>query len=308
METILDIRGVHQWFTAWSGLFRKPTTTHVLHDVSLQISEGEIVSLLGPTGCGKSTLFRCILGTVPQKKGIIHINGNPVCEPTAQCGIVFQAYSLYPFLSALENVAIGLVLQQTSIPQRILHQAVTLFWWPHGKAFRKTWLEKAAHILERVGLAEHMHKYPHQLSGGQRQRVAIAQAIIMNPKVLLLDEPLGALDTTTRRRLQEYLLELVKQFHTTVLLVTHDVDEAIFLGNRVVGLSQLWKYEGDGPHPGARIVYDKPAFRGEKHEQGFLDQVAEIEAIAYKPKAQLRVDELKAYILTNSKGAFHALR
>ncbi len=299
--TVLNIDGVHQWFTSDPGLFSKPTTTFVLHDVTLCMEKAEIVSLLGPTGCGKSTLFRCVLGTVPQKKGTIHIADQVVDGPFVQCGVVFQAYSLYPWLTALENVAIGLELRDTSIPQRIFHRGLATLWRPYKKHFRRLWLVSAEHILERVGMAEHLHKYPHQLSGGQRQRVAIAQAIIMNPSVLLLDEPFGALDTTTRRRLQEYLLELVKQFQTTVLLVTHDVDEAIYLGDRVVGLSQYWKYEGDGPHPGARIVYDKAAYRGQPNEPGFLEQVREIETIAYKPKTPLRLGELRQFIVPTSQ-------
>ncbi len=243
----LEIEGVSHWFGS----------NKVLNDVNLQIADGQIVALVGPSGCGKSTLLRAILGTHPPKAGRIIADGIEITRPTRAVGIVYQHYTLYDFLTAQYNVALGLKLDQTSIPYR-------LFQYPKWRELRQQHLCQAGEFLCKVGLGSAIDRYPHELSGGMRQRVAIAQAMIMRPKILLLDEPFGALDESTRTDLQMMLLmfyqenliakEEGKDPPYTILIVTHELNEAIYVSDRVVGLSQ---YHDDGKN-GATIVYDRP--------------------------------------------------
>ncbi len=259
-EIVLECRNISHWFG----------THRVLHDIHLKIIRGEIVSLVGPSGCGKSTLLRAIVGTHPPCQGqvLIHASGEReaavVTGPGRDRGIVYQQYSLFPFLTARENVAIGLMLDQTSIPFRI-------FRFPQWRALRKQHLQASAELLETLKLGEAVHLYPHQMSGGMRQRVAIAQALIMKPSILLLDEPFGALDEATREELQKMLLTLYSENCAckergqappyTILIVTHELNEAIYVGDRIVGLSQYWNWResGEKEHPGATVVYDRVA-------------------------------------------------
>ncbi|MBN1908308.1 MAG: ABC transporter ATP-binding protein [Pirellulales bacterium] len=230
----------------------------VLHDVNLDVAAGQVVALVGPSGCGKSTLLRAILGTHPPNQGTILADGQPVRGPTRNVGIVYQHYSLYDFLTAQKNVAFGPMLDETSI----LYRTFCLLKW---RAKRRRHLEEAVCLLEKVGLGEAIDQYPSQMSGGMRQRVAIAQALIMKPKVLLLDEPFGALDEATREELQRMLLDLYqenvqakregRQPPHTIVLVTHELNEAIYVADRVIGLSQFHS----GGEQGATIVYDKAA-------------------------------------------------
>lgn len=230
----------------------------VLNHVNLRVGEGQVVALVGPSGCGKSTLLRAILGTHPPTQGRILVGGKPVTRPTRNVGIVYQHYSLYDFLTARQNVAFGLMLDQTSTPYRVFKY----FSW---RKLRQRHLEQADAVLEKVSLYEARNLYPHEMSGGMRQRVAIAQALIMEPHVLLLDEPFGALDEATREELQLMLLQLYAENVRarnenrsppyTVIIVTHELNEALFVSDRIVGLSQ---YHSDGAN-GATIVYDKPA-------------------------------------------------
>ncbi|MBI4181612.1 MAG: ABC transporter ATP-binding protein [Candidatus Aenigmarchaeota archaeon] len=287
---VVDLQKVCQWFPKGDGVVR------VLHNVSLAMGKQEVVSLVGPSGCGKSTLLYAILGTQPPKSGTVLVAGREVKTPGPDRGIVYQDYSLFPFLTALQNVALGLLLHNTSFPSRTFRPLKT---WRLRREFR----ERAEDVLEKVGLKDHMHKLPSELSGGQRQRVAIAQAVIMNPAVLLLDEPLGALDSTTREQLQMFILEMVDLFHPSILFVTHDVEEALFLGDRVVGLSQHWKHEGDDPHPGATIVYDKVVPHSssleDKRQADFTELVEEIRRSVYKPPQLLPLHELGRHIQRN---------
>src|SRR5262245_8109056 len=215
----------------------------VLHEVELQLPRGQFLSPVGPSGCGKSTLLRAILGTHPTLEGRIEIwqhggtVGSIVTGPGPDRGIVYQQYALYPFLTAVQNVAVGLMLDQTSIPFRI-------FQWPKWRRLRKQHLAEAAAMLERVRLADALHLYPYEMSGGMRQRVALAQALIMKPEIILLDEPFGALDEATREDLQKLLLSLhdenVAKTRTgcvpshTLIIVTHELNEALLVGDRVV--------------------------------------------------------------------------
>ncbi len=282
MDTVLELRGVGHWF----GLKK------VLHDVNLKVIRGEIVSLVGPSGCGKSTLLRAILGTHPPRTGDVLMNGIPVRSPGRDRGIVYQRYSLYPFLTAQQNVALGLMFDQTSLHFRLFR----FFQW---KKIEKTFLARAAELLVRLGLGEALGHYPAELSGGMCQRVAIAQALIMRPEILLLDEPFGALDEATREDLQAMLLELYQENLKaieekqppphTILIVTHELNEALYVGDRVVGLSQHWRWEDTGlaGPPGATIIYDSVApdyAPGEEREIGaFLEQRRELRVAVYEP-------------------------
>lgn len=252
----LAVQNVFHWFGS----------NHVLNDVNFEVAAGQIVAVVGPSGCGKSTLLRAVLGTHPPKKGTILADRKPVTAPTRDVGIVYQHYSLYDFMTARENVAFGLKLDRTSTPFRI-------FCYPQWRTMRADHLAAADALLEKVQLSEAAHLYPGEMSGGMRQRVAIAQALIMKPKILLLDEPFGALDEATREELQLMLLRLYDENQQairagqkapfTILMVTHELNEALYVSDRILGLSQ---YHQEGAS-GARIVYDKkaPVFHPSDH-------------------------------------------
>jgi NitT/TauT family transport system ATP-binding protein len=275
--------------------------------VNFSIIRGEVVSLIGPSGCGKTTLLRAIVGTHPPKKGKVIIFSDmlkapemEVTQPGRDRGIVYQRYSLFPFLTAQENVALGLMLDQTSIPFRMFRP---LKW----RKMRKDHLEQASALLEKLGLVNAIKRYPHELSGGMCQRVAIAQALIMEPEILLLDEPFGALDEATREELQRMILTLYlencvahqqnRKPPYTILLVTHELNEAIFVADRVLGLSQYWNWQDkDYPvPPGATIVYDKvaPVFApdAEKKYESFVEQREEIRRVVFNPESCLERDQ-----------------
>jgi NitT/TauT family transport system ATP-binding protein len=222
----------------------------VLNNVDLHVQRGEFVTLVGPSGCGKSTLLRLILGADRPTAGSVRVNGDPVLGLSRDRGIVFQQYSLFPHLRVLENVSIGPVLEATSLVERYLLL-------PSFFRKRRVGRMRAREYLGRVGLEPRdAEKFPYELSGGMRQRVAIAQAMIMRPQVLLMDEPFGALDHNTRTEMQLFLLEQWKEYGTTVIFVTHDLDEACFLGTRVLGLTQYWSTDGGHPGEGAVIGTD----------------------------------------------------
>jgi NitT/TauT family transport system ATP-binding protein len=255
---ILSVSGVHQSFGRQS----------VLHDVNLQIMQGQFVALVGPSGCGKTTLFNAILGTTPPKAGTVEASGLRVTGPNRNVGVVYQRYGLYQFLTAEQNVAFGLMLDQTEWYHRTF---MPWRWWP----LRKRHLDEARAMLTKVKLGHVMKSYPYQLSGGQQQRVAICQSLVMRPGILLLDEPFGALDESTRESLQKMLLHLYRENVEakkrgedppwTVLFVTHELNEAFYVSDRVVGLSRNWyevRPDGsrlEGSVLGATKVWDKCA-------------------------------------------------
>ena len=304
---ILECRGVRHWF----GDRRRDTRKNVLYDINLKIIPGEIVSLVGPSGCGKSTLLRAIVGTHPPREGnvLIYPKEQPhreevVSSPSWKIGIVYQRYSLFPFLTALKNVAIGPLLDQTSIPFRLFKA----FSW---RKIRKEHLQEAKELLEKIGLGDAINQYPSQMSGGMCQRVAIAQALIMKPEVLLLDEPFGALDEATREELQKMLLTLYlenlearrdgKRCPYTVLIVTHELNEAIYVGDRVVGLSQYWnwKEKDHQEFPGATIIYDRVApVYGPDQERNFgefFKQRNEIRKVVFEPTFCQDAEQFKTF-------------
>ncbi len=215
----------------------------VLEDIDLAVKQKEFCTVVGPSGCGKSTLLRLILGQERESSGVMLMDGAPLLHPGPDRGIVYQKYSLFPHLTILENIMAGKQLSQ-----------------PLWKKFstRKTAKEEALVYLASVQLADHADKYPHQLSGGMQQRVAIAQALIMHPRILLMDEPFGALDPGTRETMQLLILEVWEKYGMTIFFVTHDLEEAVFLGTRILVLSQFYTHETKAPEAphGARIVAD----------------------------------------------------
>ena len=187
-----------------------------LQNFSLDIAAGELVVLVGSSGCGKSTLLRMLIGLEPVTQGEIRINGEPVRGVGKERGIVFQEPRLFPWLTVIDNVMLGLADEKLS---------------------RGVKRQRALAMLERVQLQEFAHALPSRLSGGMAQRVAIARGLIASPQILMLDEPFGALDALTRHTLQHELLHIHRSTGTTTLLVTHDVEEAVALADRVVVLS-----------------------------------------------------------------------
>jgi len=229
----------------------------VLDNINLKVLPGQIVAVVGPSGCGKSTLLKAILGTHPATQGEILTDGQPVRGPNRNVGIVYQNYALYDFMTAETNVSFGLKLDGTSLLMRFIRPRQYF-------AKRKLHMEKSREFLHGVGLANACGKFPHEMSGGMRQRVAVAQAFIMRPKIVLLDEPFGALDEAMREDLQMMLLRFYQENliakqegrrpKYTILMVTHELNEAIYVADRVIGLS---RFHTQGEQ-GAAIVYDRP--------------------------------------------------
>ncbi|MDM9383315.1 nitrate ABC transporter ATP-binding protein [Chlorogloeopsis sp. ULAP01] len=205
----LEIEGVTKIYPTPDG----PHT--VLDGVNLKVSEGEFICIIGHSGCGKSTLLNMVSGFNTPTDGVVCLQGKPIAEPGPDRMMVFQNYCLLPWLSVFENVYLAV---DSVFP-------------------KKTQAEKRAIVKEHlamVGLTEAAENKPHQISGGMKQRVAIARALAIRPQVLILDEPFGALDAITKEELQEELLQIWREHQVTVLMITHDIDEAIFLADRVV--------------------------------------------------------------------------
>lgn len=207
---MLEIREVTKFFES------EGKSVEALHNVSLSVEESEFVCLLGPSGCGKTTLLRLVAGLEEPSKGGVFLDGKPIERPGPERGMVFQEYSLFPWRTVLDNVAFSLELLGIS---------------------RESRYETARNYLKMVGLERFEDSYPHELSGGMKQRVAIARALVNDPKALLMDEPFGALDAQTRNTIQSELLRIWEDKQKTVLFVTHSVDEALYLADRIVLMS-----------------------------------------------------------------------
>jgi NitT/TauT family transport system ATP-binding protein len=219
-----------------------------LHDISICVDSGEFVCLLGPSGCGKSTLLGALAGHLRVASGSIRLDGVEIDGPNPERGLVFQNHTLFPWKTILDNVAYGLKMKGID---------------------RRTRDRDARQLIELVGLAGFEDRYPRELSGGMQQRVEIARVLINHPRVLLMDEPFGALDALTRSNMQELLLDLWTRMRTTVLFVTHDIDEALFLADRVLILSRS---------PG-RIVEELPVTRARLRHS---DQITDADFIERK--------------------------
>jgi len=209
-DPMLVVRGVSKVFR------RRHTEVVALDEVDLHVNRGELVCLVGASGCGKSTLLAIVAGLDEPTSGVVLVEGDQVIGPGADRGMVFQGYSLYPWKTVSQNIAFGLEVAR----------------WPRAR--RRA---RVAELLGVVGLTEFADALPKELSGGMRQRVAIARALAPQPDVLLLDEPFGALDAQTKRHMQDFLLTIWRQLGATILMVTHDVDEAVYLSSRVYVMS-----------------------------------------------------------------------
>lgn len=232
----------------------------VLENINCQVKQGEFITMVGTSGCGKSTFLKMLLGTEFHTKGDILLDGKPIlAEPSPERGIVFQKYSVFPHLTVRDNVAISKEFESSLIGRL------------YGKK-RKQALNEAEKWLDAVGLLNAKNKYPHELSGGMQQRLAIAQALIKHPKVLLLDEPFGALDPGIRKDMHKLVLDLWKKYHLTIFMVTHDLEEGFYLGTR------LWVFDKTrhDPHApnrfGSTITFDLPV--GKTDEQS-LEKIEE---------------------------------
>lgn len=222
-------------------------TQTVLERINVSVEEGEFVTLVGTSGCGKTTFLKMLLGVETVDKGSLELDGKPVPdEPGQDRGIVFQQYSVFPHMTVLGNLLAVAGLQQANISGLL-----------YGR--RKTAaLRAATEMLARVGLQDALHRYPHELSGGMRQRLAIAQALMVKPRILLLDEPFGALDPGIRADMHTLVLELWREHRLTIFMVTHDLKEGFHLGTR------LWVFDKPRIDPqapgayGATITYDLP--------------------------------------------------
>jgi NitT/TauT family transport system ATP-binding protein len=188
----------------------------VLQDINFKLYPREFVCLVGSSGCGKSTLLNIVAGLIKPTAGEVLVDGKVVTGPGSDRGMVFQGYTLYPWLTVAQNIAFGLQLRKLPKSEQ---------------------RERVAYFLNVVGLTQFANSHPKQLSGGMKQRVAIARALANEPAVLLMDEPFGALDAQTKEQMQQFLMELWEQTHTTVLMITHDVEEAIFLSQRIYVMS-----------------------------------------------------------------------
>jgi ABC-type nitrate/sulfonate/bicarbonate transport system ATPase subunit len=218
----LNISELHKSF---SGDTSGPT--HVLHDINLRIEEGSFVTIIGPSGCGKSTLLRLIAGLTQPTRGTIELDGVPIEGVNEKTGFVFQNYALFPWLNVTENIAFPLAMKSVARNDR---QTLALDY------------------VRRFGLSGFEKNYPSELSGGMQQRVAIARSLVDNADVLLMDEPFGALDSQTRSHMQQFLLSVWQETRRTVLLITHNIDEAVFLGQRVICLTQRPARIGEDIH------------------------------------------------------------
>lgn len=263
LTPIVEFEGVTKTFDAGS-----PRAFTAIEDVTFTVEDkldhGEFIGILGPSGCGKSTILRLIAGLSPQHpatEGSVLVRGEPVRIPGADRGMVFQDYTSFSNRTVLDNVAFGLECQGVSKKERY---------------------ERATRWIGRVGLdPDHdLNKFPHELSGGMKQRVAIARTLILHPRIILMDEPFGALDPVTRQNMQDLLVELWREIEATVFFVTHDVSEAVYLGDRIYILSNspgtiLQEEKVPMPDRPAREMQREPHFR--EHVQRISDQLEVLE-------------------------------
>lgn len=243
------------------------TERTVLNQLDLKIHKREFICVIGPSGCGKSTLSRVIAGLDPYHSGEILVDGKAITGPSPERGMVFQGYTLFPWKTVKENVMFG----------------------PHMKgASQMTAEAHAREWINIIGLDKYENQYPHQLSGGMKQRVAIARALVNEPKILLMDEPFGALDPHTRQKMQKHLMDLWQNIDITIIFVTHDMDEAILLADRIVALKanpgEIKEIiEVDLPRPRSLDLMATPAFQ---HLRARVDQLVHAHEDELDPSLQ----------------------
>ena len=233
-SSFLEFRNVGQVFDTRRGLFE------ALRDINLQVRQGEFICVIGHSGCGKSTLLNMVSGFLQPSSGAVTLRGVPIERPGPDRMVVFQNYSLLPWKTVEQNVELAVKAARPELATGARAQVVE-------------------HHLEMVGLLEARHKRPAQISGGMRQRVAIARALAVQPEVLVLDEPFGALDAITKEELQEELLAIWREHKPTVLMITHDIDEALFLADRIVMMT-------NGPSAGIGEILEVPFERPRRYE------------------------------------------
>ena len=205
----IEVKNINKSFKS-----KKTNQLSVLEDINLTIDDGELVCLLGPSGCGKTTLLRLIAGLDQPTSGEIIANGENVLKPSGDRAVIFQQYSLFPWLTVLQNVTFGLEMT--------------------NKGSKEENVAAAERYLTSVGLIDFKDSYPHELSGGMKQRVAIIRSLLNHSPILLMDEPFSALDMKNRHKLQSQLIGVWKRFENTIVFVTHDVDEAVYLADKIV--------------------------------------------------------------------------
>jgi NitT/TauT family transport system ATP-binding protein len=257
----------------------------VLSGIDLEIAAGEFVAVLGETGCGKSTMLRLILGQEFPTGGAVEVDGKPVKRIDARCGYVPQKYSLFPDRTVLGNVMYGPENVKSGMLGRLR---------PSFRRFKKELQAEATAYLRRMGLrAQDLNKYPHQLSGGMQQRVAIAQALLMQPPVLLMDEAFSALDPSTRSSLQEQLHAIWQELRPTVVFVTHNTQEALLMGSRLI---LLGRYQEEQAHRNnvlldMKISTSRLPFGRRTHSNEFQELHEYVKQIAYKSSSMNREED-----------------
>jgi len=262
-EVVLELKQLGKTFSSPSG------ETEALRGIDFKVHRREFVCVIGPSGCGKSTLIRILAGLEKASAGQVLLDGAPVTGPGRDRGMVFQGYSLFPWLTVKGNVMFGPQIAGSS---------------------RTTAEGHAREWLELVGLTKFADAYPHQLSGGMRQRVAIARALANQPRILLMDEPFGALDAQTRARMQKHLLDIWRNIDITVLFITHDLDEAVYLADRILVLKA---------HPGEvqeviEVPVPRPRSAGQMTSAEFQATKARIEELIHPPVAESADEEPEA--------------
>lgn len=232
----------------------------VLEALQKRVEEGEFITIVGASGCGKTTFLKMLLGTETPSRGAIMLDGHGLAnEPDPERGIVFQRYSVFPHLSVLQNVVFSQELEQSRFLGRLF-----------GKAKRHA-RSKAIEMIDAVGLGQALHKYPHELSGGMQQRLALAQSLIKKPRILLLDEPFGALDPGIRADMHQLVLSLWREYKLTVFMITHDIKEGFYLGTRLWVFDKT-RHDSQAPNAyGAQITYDLPVGQT---DQAILKKIA----------------------------------
>ena len=241
----------------------------VLERINLEVPAGEFCTIVGASGCGKTTFLRLLLGEEAPTRGQILLDGAPLpAEPGPDRGIVFQRYSVFPHLTVLRNVMLGLELRAAPLTGRLFGSA------------RREAREQARQLLDAVGLGQSLDKYPDALSGGMQQRLALAQSLVMQPEILLLDEPFGALDPGIRADMHQLVRKLWRENDLTVFMITHDLKEGFSLGTRLLVFDKL-RHDPQAPQAyGAGITYDLPVERaGQRELAEIAAEVAESEAL-----------------------------